>query len=83
MRLRRIAAGDIRPGATIKGEVLLEADMGYEIDNMEALAIHADANGRTVLTLMSDDNFNGFLQRTLLLQFTLTGESATPEQAAR
>ena len=50
--------------------------MSHEIDNMEALGVHTDAKGQTVLTLMSDDNFNGFLQRTLLLQFTLTGEKS-------
>lgn len=76
MRLRRIAAAELRPGALVRGEVLLEANMGQEIDNMEGLAVHTDAHGQTVLTLMSDDNFNGFLQRTLLLQFTLVGEKS-------
>ncbi len=81
MRLRRVAAADVRAGAMARGEVLLEANMGQEIDNMEALAIHTDAKGETVLTLLSDDNFNSFLQRTLLLQFTLVGEKAV--QTAR
>lgn len=81
MRLRRVAAADVSAGATARGEVLLEANMGQEIDNMEALAVHTDAKGETVLTLLSDDNFNGFLQRTLLLQFTLVGEKAV--QTAR
>lgn len=71
MRLRRIASGELKPGAVIAGEVLLDADMSQEIDNMEAMAAHPDASGATVLTIMSDDNFNGFLQRTLLLQFRL------------
>lgn len=71
MRLRRIGSSELKPGAVITGEVLLEADMSAEIDNMEALAAHTDATGATVLTIMSDDNFNGFLQRTLLLQFRL------------
>lgn len=70
-RIRRIARDAIRPEATLDGEVLLEADTEYEIDNMEGLAIHRDAaSGETVLTLISDDNFNP-LQRTLLLEFTL------------
>jgi len=38
---------------------------------MEGLAVHQDASGSVVLTLISDDNFSR-LQRTLLLQFTLT-----------
>ena len=71
MRLRRIAAGELKPGAVIAGEVLLEADMSQEIDNMESVAAHTDTSGATVLTLMSDDNFNGLLQRTVLLQFRL------------
>jgi hypothetical protein len=71
MRLRRIDAAAIKPGALLDGEVLIEADMSDEIDNMEALAVHTAPNGDTILTLMSDDNFNSMLQRTLLLQFTL------------
>lgn len=73
MRMRRIAASSIRPGAVLDGPTLIEADMGHHIDNMEAIAAHRDANGETVLTLMSDDNFSP-LQRTLLLQFTLLEE---------
>lgn len=81
MRLRRVPAGEVRPGALVRGDVLLEANMTHQIDNMEALAVHTDARGQTVLTLMSDDNFNGFLQRTLLLQFTLAGDTSV--QTAR
>ncbi len=70
MRIRRIPAAAIRPGASVDGEVLIEADLGYEIDNMEGLSVHRAADGRTVLTLISDDNF-AFYQRTLLLEFAL------------
>ena len=69
-RLRRIKEGDIRSGALLEGPVLMQADLGQEIDNMEALSVHRDPGGETVLTLLSDDNFSG-LQRSLLLQFTL------------
>ena len=71
MRLRRIPAEEVKPGATLDGEILIEADLGSEIDNMEGLAAHVSASGETVLTLVSDNNFNSFLQRNLLLQFTL------------
>lgn len=71
MRLRLIPSAELLPGAVIGGETLVEVGMGHEIDNMEALAIHRGARGETVLTLVSDDNFNSFLQRTILLQFTL------------
>ncbi len=75
MRLRLIPAVELAPGAVLTGDVLLEADMTQEIDNMEAIAVHDGVRGEAILTLMSDDNFNGFLQRTLLLQFTLHPES--------
>jgi hypothetical protein len=71
VRLRRIPLAEIKPGALTDGAVLFEADLGYEIDNMEGLSVHRSAAGETVLTLISDDNFSLF-QRTLLLQFTLT-----------
>ena len=83
MRLRRIAAGDVRPGALLAGEVLIEADLSSEIDNMEGLAIHRGAGGETVLTLVSDDNFNSVLQRTLLLQFTLREDGLATAAPAR
>jgi hypothetical protein len=72
-RLRRIAISDIAAGALVDGADLLFADMGYEIDNMEGLSVHADANSAIVLTMISDDNFS-FLQRTVLLQFRLLDE---------
>jgi hypothetical protein len=74
MRLRHVRPGSIAPHAVVTGEVLLEADNGYEIDNMEGLAVHAGPAGATVLTLISDNNFNALLQRTLLLQFSLAPE---------
>jgi len=70
MRIRRVPIGDVRPGATIDGPALIEADMGHQIDNMEGLSVHRAADGALVLSLISDDNFS-ILQRTLLLQFTL------------
>jgi hypothetical protein len=56
--------------AVVDGLVLIEADLGDEIDNMEGLNVHRTADGEIVLTLISDDNFSP-VQRTLLLQFTL------------
>ncbi len=69
MRIRRIAGATIQKGAVLDGPYLIEADLGQEIDNMEGLSVHR-SNGQTVLTLVSDDNFS-FLQRNLLLEFTL------------
>lgn len=69
MRIRRIAGRDLKAGALLDGPYLIEADLGFEIDNMEGLSVHLE-EGRTILTLVSDDNFS-FLQRTLLLEFEL------------
>lgn len=71
MRLRLISADELKPGRVIEGETLIYSDMSYEIDNMEAVAVHKAPGGETVITIMSDDNYNKFLQRNLLLQFTL------------
>jgi hypothetical protein len=70
MRIRRIALASIRPGVLVDGSILIEANMGHQIDNMEGIAVHLGTAGETVLTLISDDNFSP-LQRTVLLQFTL------------
>jgi hypothetical protein len=71
MRIRRLAAEETRPGARLDGHLVFEADQSYEIDNMEGIAVHRGARGETVVSLISDDNFNHFLQRTVFLQFTL------------
>jgi hypothetical protein len=76
IRLRVVAAKDVASGEPIAGETLLEADLAHEIDNMEGLAISRDASGTAILTLISDDNFNTALQRTLLLQFAYPGDPA-------
>ena len=73
MRLRRIEAATIRPGSVADGPVLLQADMGYQIDNMEALDVWRRADGATIVSLMSDDN-HSILQRNLYLEFQLVGE---------
>jgi hypothetical protein len=70
IRIRRIAQNTVMPDATIDGPAIFDADLGYEVDNMEGLDAHVAADGATVLTMISDDNFS-MLQRTMLLQFTL------------
>ncbi|MCK1361303.1 esterase-like activity of phytase family protein [Bradyrhizobium sp. 199] len=71
IRIRAIPLKSIAPGALVDGPALFVADLGQEIDNMEGIDAHVTPDGETVLTLISDDNFS-MLQRTLLLQFTLT-----------
>jgi hypothetical protein len=70
IRIRRIALKSIQRGATVDGPSIFEADLGHEVDNMEAIDAHVTPEGDTVLTMISDDNFS-MIQRTLLLQFTL------------
>ena len=53
----------------------MEADLAQQIDNMEGIAVHEGRKGETIVTLISDDNFNRFLQRTVLLQFRLTDKA--------
>jgi hypothetical protein len=70
IRLRLIPADEIKPGARLKGEVLFDADQRYTIDNFEGMDVTETADGETLITLISDDNFN-FFQSTLLAQFVL------------
>jgi hypothetical protein len=70
MRIRRIKAEAIRPGAVVDGETLIEADMGYAIDNMEGLDVISGPDGKSHLVIVSDDNGN-ILQRNVMLEFRL------------
>jgi hypothetical protein len=70
MRLRRIYGESIARGAVADGPVLLEADMGYQIDNMEGLDVWRRADGALIVSLISDDN-HSILQRNLYLEFIL------------
>ena len=70
IRIRRIALQSVTPGAVVDGPSIFDADLGQEIDNFEGIDVHVTADGDTVLTLISDDNFS-VIERTLLLQFTL------------
>lgn len=70
MRLRQIEKTDIEIGAIVDGEMLLEANFNFQIDNMEALAVHQNLLGETIITLVSDNN-RSILQRTLFLRFRL------------
>jgi len=73
IRIRRLHLADIKEGALVDGAPLIVADLGYQIDNMEGIAVHRNADGEIIITLVSDDNFS-VIQRNLLLQFALVGE---------
>jgi len=68
MRIRRIRGADIRPGQTVDGQVLLDVDGRYQIDNMESIEVYRATDGTMRMLLVSDDN-HSLLQRTLLLEF--------------
>lgn len=70
MRLRRIDGNSIVKGAVVDGPILFQADMGYQIDNMEGMDVWQRADGATMVSLVSDDN-HSILQRNLYLEFRL------------
>ncbi len=71
MAVREIDASTIKPGATLDGHEIARFTMRETIDNMEGLALRRTADGRTLLYMISDDNYDHVLQRTLLLMFEL------------
>jgi len=70
MRLRRIYGESIAKGTVADGPVLMSADMGYQIDNMEAMDVWQRPDGAIMVSLMSDDN-HSMLQRNLYLEFRM------------
>jgi len=75
MRIRRIRAADIRPGSVMDGEILLQSDFGYQIDNMEGLDAFTAEDGTTHVVIVSDDN-HSILQRNVMLEFRLVEPQA-------
>lgn len=69
-RVRRLAAKTIEPGARLKAQLIAEFRPPATVDNFEGIEVRRDADGRTFVYLISDDNFNP-LQRTLLMMFEL------------
>lgn len=70
MRIRRIGADTIRPGGLADGPVLIEANMAFQIDNMEGLDVWRRQDGALMVSIVSDDN-HSILQRNLYLEFRL------------
>lgn len=71
IRLVRLPANSLQPGASLSGEVLATLTPPVALDNMEGIDVRRGKNGETLIYLISDDNYSP-LQRTLLLQFSLT-----------
>lgn len=72
MVLRLIRTNDIAPDGAVAPQLLFEAHAPiHAIDNMEGIAASRTPEGEIRLTIVSDDNFNKSLQRTLILHFAL------------
>jgi hypothetical protein len=69
-RIVRLPLASVREGAILDGEELARLRPPLAVDNYEGIAATKDANGRDLLWLIADDNFN-FLQRTLLACFAV------------
>jgi len=70
IRLSRIAAAGIAPGARLVPQELARLEPPLPVDNMESVAVRTGPAGEVLVYLLSDDNFND-AQRTLLLQLEL------------
>ena len=70
VRIVRLARGSLRAGTPLRGKAVAELRHPLSVDNFEGIALRRDPQGRTLLYLVSDDNFLPF-QRTLLLQFRM------------
>lgn len=73
IRIRRLPLANLKADTLVDGRSMFEADLGYQIDNMEGIAVHRTPGGETIVTMVSDDNFS-IIQRNLLLQFAIVGE---------
>jgi hypothetical protein len=67
--VRRVDAATIKTGARLDGPEIARFTMHENIDNMEGMALRRGGNGKTLLYMISDDNYNLMLQRTVLLMF--------------
>lgn len=70
-RIRKFSSDTIKSGALLDGEILMEAGLTSRIDNMEGITTWQTPEGNTRIAIISDDNYNRRLQRTLLLEFEL------------
>jgi len=71
IRLRRLPAADLGKALIQPLELLLDLRAPLLVDNFEGVGTWQDANGKTRVLLLSDDNFNRGRQQTLLLDFEL------------
>lgn len=58
-------------GATVEGELVAVLFAGVTVDNMEGLSARKTDDGKTLIYVVSDDNFQRPLQRSLVMMFEL------------
>ncbi len=69
----KLVVADVRglqPGATLAGQEVATLEAPLVIENMEGVAVSQE-NGRTIVWLVSDDDFMRLFRHTLLLKFEL------------
>jgi hypothetical protein len=69
-RIMRLPHAAIKPGKTLKPELLATLAEPMTVDNFEGIATRRGPKGETLIYLVSDDNFRRS-QRTLLMMFAL------------
>lgn len=70
IRITHVKTEDLKKGAKLQGELLADLKPPLTLDNFEGITCRADADGRSLFYLVSDNNFSDE-QRTLLLLFAL------------
>jgi hypothetical protein len=74
IRLRRASSAEAISGKRIAGEELALMGMSFVIDNFEGIAVRRTPEGKTLIYLAADDNFNAPVQQTLIMMFEVAGE---------
>jgi len=69
--VREIDGAAVAAGARLEGHEIAQFTMHENIDNMEGLSLRRGADGKILLYMISDDNYDHALQRTVLLMFEL------------
>jgi hypothetical protein len=70
-RVTLIPAASLQPGSRVTAEEIALMERPLTLDNFEGLAVSRAPDGATLVWLMTDNNINTLLERTLLLQFRL------------
>ena len=73
--VRRVDVSSITAGSRVDGREIAKFTLHENIDNMEGIALRKSSEGKLLLYMISDDNYDHLLQRTLLLMFEVSDRS--------